>query len=160
MGAKTRVWQSVISSVWEELLLRGCEPSHMPSARCPQLVECYMFPTSFYIWKIDFLRPKWVGMFAAICNRGVLEMNRGSQPLMLGDKRFKGEHVSAIVVRKRKENMMHKNERDNKLNQCMCSLCVFCMCVFWISQSALMASGFNLNHVSLTTIPLHRKLIP
>lgn len=111
--------------------------------------------------------------FVAMCNKGLLEMNCGSRPGQLclvepfdvwGDKSFKGEHFLSIVEREKKIFCTIRMSQTQTQSACqasehICSLYVFCIHGFSISWSALMASSFNFNHVSITANSMHMKFV-
>lgn len=124
-----------------------------------------------------FLRQRTSCMFVAICNKGFLKVNCGSRSslalfsgkaLMSEEIRASKGNMSSALLREREREKWWCTMRTNqtwtqsvrRAGECICSRCAFYIHGFSISWSALMASSFNFNQVSITANSLHMKFVP
>lgn len=141
-------------------------------------LDVLMNPCDIWRQKSDFfLRQRTSCMFVAICNKGFLKVNCGSRPrlalfsgkaLMSEEIRASKGNMSSALLREREREKWWCTMRTNqtwtqsvrRAGECICSRCAFYIHGFSISWSALMASSFNFNQVSITANSLHMKFVP
>lgn len=141
-------------------------------------LDVLMNPCDIWRQKSDFfLRQRTSCMFVAICNKGFLKVNCGSRSrlalfsgkaLMSEEIRASKGNMSSALLREREREKWWCTMRTNqtwtqsvrRAGECICSRCAFYIHGFSISWSALMASSFNFNQVSITANSLHMKFVP